>query len=81
MPQWTIYTRPGCSLCDQMCEELGAALAPAEAAQVRVVNIDGDAELERRYATRIPVLTVDGEFVCAYKLDRERLEVWLRAPG
>ena len=77
MPQWTLYTRPDCSLCDEMLEELSDALPPTEAARVTIVDIGGDVELERKYATRIPVLMADGEFVCAYRLDRERLSLWL----
>jgi hypothetical protein len=73
MPQWTVYTRPGCSLCEQMLEDLAAALGPDEAARVLVVDIETDPELLRKYALRIPVLAADGEFVCAYRLDMERL--------
>jgi glutaredoxin len=73
MPQWTVYTRPGCSLCEQMLDELSRVLDPAEAAQVVVIDIDTDLELIRKYAARIPVLVADGEFVCAYRLDQDRL--------
>ena len=40
---------------------------------MQVVDIDGQPELERKYGTRIPVLMADGEFVCAYRLDVERV--------
>ena len=40
--------------------------------QVRVIDIGEDPALERKYGERIPVLTADGEFVCAYRLDRRR---------
>ena len=56
-------------------------LGPAEAARVSVVDIDQDPELERKYGARIPVLTADGEFVCAYRLDAERVASLLVAPG
>jgi Glutaredoxin-like domain (DUF836) len=77
MPQWTVYSRPECSLCDQMIEELAHLLGPAEAAQVRVVDIGQDPELERKYTLRIPVLAADGAFVCAYRLDPERVRALL----
>jgi hypothetical protein len=76
MPQWTVYTRPGCSLCEQMLEDLAAALGVDEAARVLVVDIETDPELTRKYALRIPVLAADGEFVCAYRLDMERLAAY-----
>ena len=77
MPEWTVFSRPGCGLCEEMLEELASVLPPAEAARVQVVDIDSDPELTRKYGTRIPVLLVDGEFVCAYRLDRRRVAAHL----
>jgi glutaredoxin len=77
MPQWTVYSRTGCSLCEHMLEELAELLGPQAGAAVQVVDIEGDPELERKYGTRIPVLLADGEFVCAYRLDAERVRAYL----
>lgn len=77
MPAWTVFSRPGCGLCEQMLEELASVLPAAEAARVQVVDIEADPELTRKYGTRIPVLLADGEFVCAYRLDRERVDAHL----
>jgi predicted thioredoxin/glutaredoxin len=77
VPQWTVYTRADCSLCEQLLQELAELLGPAEAAGVQVVDIDQDPDLQRRYGTRIPVLMADGDFVCAYRLDRARIDVLL----
>ena len=74
MPRWTVYSRADCSLCERMLEDLAELLGPQAAADVQVVDIAGQAELERRYGARIPVLTADGEFVCAYRLDVERVK-------
>ena len=60
-----------------MLVELAELLSPAEAARVAVVDIDQDPELERKYGQRIPVLLADGEFVCDYRLDRERVRLLL----
>jgi hypothetical protein len=57
-----------------------AALLGEFAARVQVVDIDGDPELTRRYSDRIPVLTVDGDFVCAHRLDIERVHRYLTDP-
>lgn len=76
MTQWTVYSREGCTLCEEMLTELAALLGPA-AAQVVVVDIAGNADLEHKYGRRIPVLLADGEFVCSYRLDRERMRQWL----
>jgi hypothetical protein len=73
MTQWTVYSRAECSLCEHMLDELAELLGPEAAAAVHVVDIEGQPELERKYGTRIPVLLADGEFVCAYRLDAERV--------
>jgi hypothetical protein len=35
--------------------------------------IDNDAELERRYGSKVPVLTYDGKTLCEYFLNPETL--------
>lgn len=47
------------------------------ASTVRVIDITGDSDLERKYGTRIPVVMADDEFVCAYKLDEQRVRAIL----
>lgn len=73
--QWTVLSRPECSLCEQLLTELTEVLSPAEAARVSVVDVDQDPALARKYGHRIPVLLADGEFVCDYRLDRERVRL------
>lgn len=73
MVQWTVLSRPECSLCEQLLGELAEELTPAEAARVSVVDVDQDPALARKYGHRIPVLLADGDFVCDYQLDRERV--------
>ena len=75
-PGWTVYSRAGCSLCEDMIAELAGLLGPL-AATVRVVDIEGDSDLERRFGHRIPVLAFDDEFVCAYRLDPARVRAYL----
>jgi hypothetical protein len=77
MIRWTIYSRPECSLCEQMLVDLEQLLGPEAMAGVRVVDIGDDAELERKYGSRIPVLLADGEFVCDYRLDAARARAQL----
>jgi hypothetical protein len=71
--EWTVLSRAECSLCEQLLVELGEMLSPAEAARVAVVDVDQDPALQRKYGQRIPVLLADGEFVCDYRLDRDRV--------
>jgi hypothetical protein len=77
MPRWTVYSRADCSLCERMLDELAEMLGPEAAAAVQVVDIEGQPELERRYGSRIPVLMADDEFVCAYRVDVERVRALL----
>ena len=61
----TLYTRPGCSLCDKM-----KAALRERGYHVREVNIDEDPELTRRYGLDIPVaVAVDGTVVAKHRLD------------
>lgn len=48
-----------------------------QAMALRFQDISGDPELERQYGQRIPVLLIEGEFVCAYRLDQARLAAYL----
>ncbi|WP_129647188.1 glutaredoxin family protein [Peristeroidobacter agariperforans] len=73
MTTWTVLSRAECSLCEQLLTELAEELSPAEAARVSVVDVDGDPALARKYGHRVPVLLADGDFVCNYRLDRERV--------
>ncbi|HEY4365925.1 MAG TPA: glutaredoxin family protein [Steroidobacteraceae bacterium] len=77
MIQWLVYSRQGCALCEEMLEELAQVLPPPVAATVVVQDVDADPELERKYGQRVPVLLVDGEFLCCYRLDRERMKIYL----
>ncbi|HEY0179224.1 MAG TPA: glutaredoxin family protein [Dokdonella sp.] len=50
-----LYQRDHCPLCDHALAVLAAAHAP----EFETVWIDGDAALEARYGTRVPVLRDD----------------------
>ena len=80
MTQWTVLSRPECSLCEQLLGELAEELSPAEAAQVKVVDVDQDPALAQKYGQRIPVLLADDEFVCDYRLNRERVRLIAARP-
>lgn len=75
--QWTLYSRPDCGLCDELLAELVQLLPPQHVQRIRIVDISQDPALERKYAIRIPVLMADDEFVCAYRLDVQRVQAYL----
>ena len=59
----TLYTRPGCHLCDSM-KSVVDEVAREQPVALREVDVTGDVGLERRYGAEIPVL-VHGEQVVA----------------
>ena len=76
VPTWTVLSRPDCSLCEQLLADLAQLLDPEQAARVQVLDVGEDSDLERKYGSRVPVLLHDGEFVCAYRLDAERVRAF-----
>jgi glutaredoxin len=67
----TLYTRPGCHLC----EEAKAAIAPLLrefGAQLREVNIEREAALEERYGWDIPVIFIGARKAAKHRVDVER---------
>ncbi len=66
--RFTLYSRAGCGLCEEMLEALGA-LPDAQGIAVQVTDIDRDPALRERYGHKIPVLLLQGELVCHGHLD------------
>lgn len=51
-----VYTRQGCHLCDEACEKLRAfGLSP------KLVDIDADEDLRKKYTDCVPVVVIDGK--------------------
>jgi hypothetical protein len=72
----TLYTRPGCHLCDnaravieQVCAELGESFEE--------ISILDDLSLPARYAEEIPVTLVDGKQHDFWRVDPVRLRAAL----
>jgi glutaredoxin len=65
----TLYTRPGCHLCEDAKTLLQALLAEFDAT-LREVNIDEDRELTERYGSDIPVI-----FIGAHKAAKLRVDL------
>jgi len=68
----TIYSRPGCHLCDEMkavVKQVGATVPLA----LDEINISADPELERLYGLEIPVLFVAGKKVAKYRVGEQEL--------
>jgi hypothetical protein len=68
-----MYSRPGCTLCEDMLQDL-AALPAASAYPVDVVDVDADGAARLRYGHKIPVLLFAGELVCHGHLDSDEVD-------
>jgi hypothetical protein len=68
----TLYSRPGCHLCDEM-KAVIARVAERLPVAVREVDISGDPALEARYGEEIPVLEVAGRKAAKYRISEAQL--------
>jgi glutaredoxin len=64
----TLYTRPGCHLCDVATAALREIGEPFEE-----VDITTDPELEMEYGERIPVIMLDGKEHGYWRVEKDRL--------
>ncbi len=73
----TVYSRPGCHLCEDAVEGLRRMQGEIDF-ELQELDISSDESLHRAYFDRIPVISLDGEELCEYFLHealvRERLE-------
>jgi glutaredoxin len=76
----TIYTRPGCHLCQEMKAVIERVVRDLRAtAQVEEINIANDPDLEERYGSEIPVLLVNGRKAAKYRVSEQELTRILRS--
>lgn len=76
--EFIIYSRQGCHLCDVMKDEL-EAMAMSIKGTIKLVDIDNDPDLKKRFNNQIPVLFVDDVEICHYKLNKKNLLRFLAA--
>ena len=75
-PRITLYSRPGCHLCDdardviaRVCADLGE--------EYDEVSIDHDPQLSDRFGEEVPVTFVDGRQHDFWRVDEARLRAAL----
>jgi glutaredoxin len=76
----TLYTRPGCHLCD----EAKAAIAPLLrefGASLREINIDDDPVLKGRYDSDVPVVFIGHRKAAKHRVDLEQFRRQLQDAG
>ena len=68
----TIYSRPGCHLCDDM-KAIVQRVASTIPLALEEIDISTDSELEQLYGLEIPVLFVAGKKVAKYRVSESDL--------
>lgn len=74
----TLYSKPGCHLCEEV-RELLEELQPARGFALVEIDISKDAALFARYRHAIPVLLRDGEEVARGRVSGHELEALVTA--
>ena len=73
----TIYTRPGCHLCDEAKASIHAAGCDDEFT-LEEINIDSHPQLVQRYGHDIPVVLINGTKVFKHRVDAREFKRKLR---
>ena len=81
MIELTIYSRPGCHLCDEMKAVVRrvAESIPLKPVNVIEIDISTDPALEARYGLEIPVLMVEGKKAAKFRIAESALRKVLLA--
>ena len=74
-----VLVAAGCTLCPPAVEAVREAVHGRADVDLRIVDIDGDLDLERRHRASIPVVLVDGEEVARYAVTAGELVARLDA--
>jgi glutaredoxin len=76
----TIYSKPGCHLCEEMKTAVARVSGRANLdVRVEEIDISTDASLEARYGTEIPVLLINGKKVAKYRVSEFELARLIRS--
>ena len=68
----TLYSRPGCHLCDEMKTVINR-VAESTPLHLEEIDISSNADLEERYGLEIPVLFVAGKKAAKYRIGEKEL--------
>ncbi len=79
----TIYSKPGCHLCDEMKAVVHRTMVDQDVS-VEEVDISTDPDLLDRYGLEIPVLMIDERKVAKYRIteaELRRILIGVRGKG
>ncbi|ACP31896.1 glutaredoxin family protein [Corynebacterium aurimucosum] len=67
-----LMVRTTCGSCARVLEQITPVVQQA-GAELKVRNVDEDAELAMEYGDRVPVVVIDGEEFSCWEVDNEEL--------
>src|ERR1019366_8379449 len=73
----TIYSRPGCHLCEEAKTQIAPLLAEF-GARLTEINIDGDADLRARYDYDVPVILLGARKAAKHRVDLKQFRRQIR---
>jgi glutaredoxin len=76
----TLYTRPGCQLCEEAKQQI-APLLKEFSARLTEINIDEDPDLRARYDYDIPVIFLGARKAAKHRVDLTQFRRQLRDAG
>jgi glutaredoxin len=76
----TLYTRPGCHLCEEAKQQI-APLLKEFSARLTEINIDEDPDLRARYDYDVPVIFLGARKVAKHRVDLTQFRRQLRDAG
>lgn len=71
-PQFTVYTRLGCHLCEDLLQQL-QVLQTDHRFEYITVDVDADPRITQQYAALVPVVVLGDRQICHYFLDQAAL--------
>ena len=75
-----LFKAADCHLCDDALAVLRLLKAVVKF-ELEIIDIDGDADLERRYRAWLPVVEIDGRRAFTYSVDPHELRSRLETPA
>lgn len=74
----TLYTRAGCSLCEEMAAEVRALIA-GTGHNLVAVDVDADSALKAEYGWEVPLLFDGDTEICRHQFNLPVFQQWLSA--
>jgi hypothetical protein len=77
VPEFEVYSRRGCHLCEVLVEALAEQLRGR--AEFIVHDVDARPDWLARFGAEVPVVTFDGRELCRHRLDADAVAAALAA--